>query len=107
MDSESWKRLQEHFETVGKDFNMKALFDSDPLRFAQFSAEFNPSKETVPTILLDYSKNLITQETKDLLLNLAKESQVELWRDRMFSGDKINTTEGYTYLFILISSILC
>ena len=45
------------------------------------------------SLLLDYSKNIVTQETLALLVALARQCQVESWRDRMFSGEKINSTE--------------
>jgi len=64
-------------------------------RFEQFSQEF-VAKDT--GILFDYSKNLITSTTKKLLLELAKEANVEQWRDKMFSGDKINHTENRAVL---------
>ncbi len=65
---------------------MRRLFDDDPERFARFSVRLDD-------MLLDYSKNLVTRETLGLLFALAREVQVESWRDRMFSGAKINFTE--------------
>ncbi len=44
-------------------------------------------------MLLDYSKNLITQDTMPMLFALARQAKVEDWRERMFAGDKINFTE--------------
>ena len=65
---------------------MRRLFDDDPKRFEHFSLRLDD-------LLLDYSKNLVTQETMTLLFALARQSQVESWRDKMFSGEKINCTE--------------
>ena len=48
--------------------------------------------------LLDYSKNLVTQETMDKLFELARETQVDQWRDAMFSGERINRTEDRAVL---------
>ncbi len=70
---------------------MREMFQDDPQRFEKFSLQFND-------ILLDYSKNRITEETLALLMQLARESHVEEWRERMFSGEKINFTENRAVL---------
>jgi len=83
--SAAWSALQKHrqvFETV----TMRKLFADDPNRFDKFSILFG-------NILFDYSKNRITEETITLLLNLAKEADVFGWRNKMFTGEKINQTE--------------
>lgn len=85
-----WQRLVEHVRTVA-GLSMRTLFATDPGRFARYSLK-------VGDIFLDYSKNIITDETLTLLQNLAKASDVEGWRARMFSGDTINTTEGRSVL---------
>ena len=56
-----------------KSQHMNDLFAEDPQRFDKFSIK-------LPQLLLDYSKNLITDETKNLLINLAKECDLEQWR---------------------------
>ncbi len=65
---------------------MRDMFDQDTNRFGRFSLTLND-------ILFDYSKNRINQKTMDLLLDLARESDVEGWRERMFDGETINHTE--------------
>ena len=65
---------------------MRDLFAEDEQRFDQFSLKLND-------ILFDYSKNRITQHTRDLLLQLAQQAGVTEWRDRMFAGEAINHTE--------------
>lgn len=65
---------------------MKDLFASDALRFSKFSLRFEE-------ILVDFSKNLLTEETMNLLLGLAKECGVKESIKAMFSGEKINVTE--------------
>lgn len=65
---------------------MRDLFSADSARFDKFSLQFND-------ILLDYSKNRITEQTLSLLFDLARDRNVEQWRDRMFAGEKINFTE--------------
>ena len=81
----TWQALQAHFEEI-RDLHMRDLFDEDPQRFRRFSLTLND-------ILFDYSKNRITQESIDLLLELARECDVEGWRERMFNGEAINHTE--------------
>ncbi|KAJ3272667.1 hypothetical protein HDV01_005303 [Terramyces sp. JEL0728] len=71
-----------------------------PDRFDQFHQTFQTDQ-----ILLDYSKNLITKETLDLLLALAKEADVEGWRGKMFSGDKINLTEQRAVLHVALRNL--
>jgi glucose-6-phosphate isomerase len=99
----AWKALQAHYDSIGKTLVMKDLFAQDPTRFEEFSATFsaNPTASK-PEILLDYSKNIITKETLQLLVSLAKDAQVEEWRSRMFSGDKINTTEDRAVLHVAL-----
>ncbi|KAJ3194786.1 hypothetical protein HK101_001905 [Irineochytrium annulatum] len=99
----SWKALQAHYDSAGKDLSLKSLLSS-PTRFDDFSAAFTPpsNKTGSPSILLDYSKNLITKDTLKLLLDLARESKVPEWRDRMYSGDKINTTEDRAVLHVAL-----
>lgn len=65
---------------------MRSLFANDPGRFERFSLSLDD-------LLLDYSKNLVTQETMTRLFALARQTQVEDWREQMFSGAKINFTE--------------
>lgn len=85
----SWKALDEHFG--GNDFDLRTLFQYNPNRFNEFSLQKG-------NYLFDYSKNLIDSRTKDLLLQLAEESQLKDAISRMFSGDKINETEGRAVL---------
>jgi len=86
----SWKALVLHAEDM-KQQHMSDLFVTDEKRFDKFSIQ-------LPTMLLDYSKNLLTPETMDKLIALAKECDVELWRDKMFSGERINRTEDRAVL---------
>ncbi len=90
----AWKALKTHYESV-KAVHMREMFAQDPKRFESFSARLGD-------ILLDYSKNRITAETLRLLLQLARERDVEGWRDRMFSGEVINTTEGRAVLHVAL-----
>lgn len=85
LDLPAWKALSEHWLSI-RDVHMRDLFDADPLRFEKFSVKFND-------ILLDFSKNRITEDTINLLTELARESGLEKWIEKMFSGELINHTE--------------
>lgn len=87
--TDSWQALEEHFGN--NDFELRTLFQYNPERFNEFSIKRE-------NFLFDYSKNLITAETKQLLLNLAEECQLKDAISKMFSGDKINETEGRAVL---------
>jgi glucose-6-phosphate isomerase len=89
--TQAWKALQAHFEAQ-KEVKLSELFAADADRFNRFSVEFNEQ------ILLDYSKNLITEETMQHLVALAKETKLDSAIKAMFSGEKINQTEGRSVL---------
>ena len=86
----SWKNLQIHFNTI-EHTQMRDMFKKDEKRFEKFSLEFN-------NILVDYSKNRITEETLSLLQSLAKERNLKEAIEAMFSGEKINNTENRAVL---------
>ena len=94
IKTENWQKLNEHFKKI-KNIHMKNLFAADPERFEKFSIQFN-------NILVDYSKNRITEETLTLFLELAKEINLRDAIDKMFSGDKINETENRAVLHIAL-----
>lgn len=86
----SWKALCEHEKTISA-VHMRSLFQADPNRFDKFSLMLDD-------LLLDYSKHRITEETLTLLFQIAREAKIEEWRERMFSGEKINITENRAVL---------
>ena len=86
----AYKALQEHHRQL-RDTHMRDLFAQDPQRFARLSIEHDG-------VLLDYSKNRVTTQTMDLLMQLARQAGVEGLRDAMFAGEKINFTEGRAVL---------
>ncbi|KAJ8144073.1 hypothetical protein OY671_002816 [Metschnikowia pulcherrima] len=88
----AWKKLDSTYESVGKTLKVKDEFAADKQRFAKFSETFTNYDGS--KILFDFSKNIINDEIKAQLLDLAKEAGVEKLRDAMFNGDKINETEG-------------
>ncbi|HEX9007312.1 MAG TPA: glucose-6-phosphate isomerase, partial [Bacteroidota bacterium] len=95
--SPAWKALEDHYGQV-RNLHMRELFAADPDRFKRFSLE-------TCGIFLDYSKNRITPETLPLLFALARQARLEEWRDRMFSGEKINTTEGRAVLHVALRNM--
>jgi glucose-6-phosphate isomerase len=84
-ESPAWRALEAHLDQV-KDLHMRDLFDQDAQRFEKFSTRMDD-------ILLDFSKNRMTDETFELLCDLARECDVERWRDLMFEGEPINISE--------------
>jgi len=88
------QQLSAHQANMAKA-QMRDLFDADPSRFERFSLQ-------VGGVLLDYSKNRITDETLRLLMQLAEEADVAGWRERMFSGDRINHTENRAVLHVAL-----
>ncbi len=83
--TQAWKSLELHFEAI-KDIQMRDLFAEDSKRFDRFSIQLED-------MLVDFSKNRISQETFDLLMQLAKECQLEDAIKQQFSGAVINETE--------------
>ena len=90
----AWKSLQDHYQVV-KNLHMRDLFAADPHRFEKFSIRFND-------ILFDYSKNRITDETRQQLLILAEHVDLKTKIEAMFQGEKINITEGRAVLHVAL-----
>jgi glucose-6-phosphate isomerase len=90
----AWKALEAHYQRIqGK--HLKQLFADDPARGERFTVETGG-------ILLDYSKNHITDETLKLLIQMAEESGLRSRIDAMFSGEKINITENRAVLHVAL-----
>jgi glucose-6-phosphate isomerase len=90
----AWKSLETHYsEIVGR--HLRDLFAEDPGRGERLGAE-------AAGLYLDYSKNRITDETIRLLLDLARQVDVEGRRDRMFRGDHINVSEDRAVLHVAL-----
>jgi glucose-6-phosphate isomerase len=92
--SPAWRALAAHKPKI-EATGMRELFAADPERFAKMSRE-------ACGVFLDYSKHRATAETLALLLDLAKQQGVEAWRDKMFSGAKINGTEDRAVLHVAL-----
>jgi glucose-6-phosphate isomerase len=95
---DSWQRLTAHAATF-KEQQMKDLFAENGCRFDDFSIHFDG-------ILFDYSKNRISHETMTLLLRLCEEVDLAGWRDAMFNGAPINSTENRSVLHTALRSSL-
>lgn len=92
--SPAWKALQAHHNRI-RGAHLRDLFTQDPGRFERFSLKLED-------LLLDYSKNRITDETMTLLLTLAREAGLERMIAAMFYGEKINTTEDRAVLHVAL-----
>jgi len=92
--TQAYKYLADHYIDIASK-SLKELFETDSERFAKFSLKFED-------ILLDYSKNRIDDETVALLIQLARECSVNKAIKAMFSGEKINATEGRPVLHIAL-----
>lgn len=90
LELKTWKILSSHFDVM-KNQHMRDLFANDNNRFDKFNIQFDD-------LLLDFSKNIITEETISLLVALAKELNLSNWIEKMFSGEKINFTENRAVL---------
>lgn len=85
----NFKLLKNHFES--SNFNLNELFKIDKNRFNKFSLKFDE-------ILFDFSKNLIDDDTFELLVALAEEIELKKHIENMFTGEKINFTENRAVL---------
>jgi glucose-6-phosphate isomerase len=94
MTTNAWNKLEEyHFEFEGK--HMKELFENDNARFEKYSLKFDD-------ILVDFSKNLVDNEIRDSLVELASECRLKSAIENMFNGQKINVTEDRAVLHIAL-----
>ncbi len=93
--TQAWQALTAHFEQA-QDLTLSELFAADTTRFDRYSARFGEE------ILLDYSKNLVNDETLEKLFALADETELKSAISAMFNGDKINQTEGRSVLHVAL-----
>ena len=94
IERRAWKALEAHHKNV-RDLHLRKLFADDSKRGERMTAE-------AVGLLLDYSKNRITDETLKLLLQLAEESGLRARIDAMFRGEKINITENRAVLHVAL-----
>ena len=88
--TEAWKKLQEHFKEM-KHMQIKELFKDDSERFTKYCF-------SLTEIVCDFSKNIISDRTMQLLIELAYECELQKAIKAMFTGDVINGTEGRSVL---------
>lgn len=88
--TQAWTKLQAHYHQLS-EVNMLQLFHEQPDRFEHFHLWFED-------MLIDYSKNIATQETMELLLELAESCQLNTAIEALFTGHPINETEGRAVL---------
>ncbi len=93
-DERAWKSLGAHYEAV-RGLHLRTLFADDPMRGERMTVE-------ALGIFLDYSKNRITDETLQLLIQLAEATGLRARIDAMFAGEKINVTEKRAVLHVAL-----
>lgn len=92
--TEAWSKLSDHFKRM-KSVHMRELFKNDPDRFDKFQISFE-------SLLVDFSKNRITQDTLDILISLARECKLSEAIQSMFEGEAINQTENRSVLHVAL-----
>uniref|UniRef100_A0AAX7VU38 Glucose-6-phosphate isomerase n=1 Tax=Astatotilapia calliptera TaxID=8154 RepID=A0AAX7VU38_ASTCA len=95
----NFQKLQEWYTAHALGLNMRHMFEADKERFNKLSLTL---KTEDGDILLDYSKNLITEDVMKMLVDLAKSRGIEAAREKMFTGEKINFTEGRAVLHVAL-----
>ena len=93
-ETPAWRALAAHHRDVA-DRHLRDLFVEDPERFQRFSIAGEG-------LLLDVSKNHLTAESLSLLRDLAEQADIAGWRDRLFAGERVNTTEDRAALHVAL-----
>uniref|UniRef100_A0A8C5XV79 Glucose-6-phosphate isomerase n=1 Tax=Microcebus murinus TaxID=30608 RepID=A0A8C5XV79_MICMU len=94
-----FQKLQQWYRERGPDINLRGLFEANRERFQRFSLTLDTNHGH---ILVDYSKNLVTEDVMKMLVDLAKSRGVEAARENMFNGEKINHTENRAVLHVAL-----
>jgi glucose-6-phosphate isomerase len=92
--SPAWQALEAHRRELDH-VHMRTLFEQDPQRFEKFSIQLDD-------LLFDYSKNRITERTRELLIALAEQANLRQWIEDMFRGVRINHTENRSVLHVAL-----
>ncbi|MGH8662331.1 MAG: glucose-6-phosphate isomerase [Burkholderiales bacterium] len=90
----AWQKLAEHQRAQSR-LHLRELFARDPGRFGKFSL-------AVDGLLLDYSKQRVTEDTMRLLADLARACELEAWRTRMLTGARVNASEDRAALHVAL-----
>lgn len=99
-EDDVYQQIQAYYKEHGASINIKKIFEEDDIRFDKFSLKLSTPKDG--DILLDYSKNRITDDAWNMLLELAESRDVVKTRNDMFSGERINITENRAVLHIAL-----
>ena len=94
LSTNAWKQLQQHHAAI-KSTSLRELFRNDPARFEKYTIALGD-------VLFDYSKNIINDNTLQLLLQLARECQLPAAINAMYNGEIINETEHRSVLHIAL-----
>ena len=86
-ETPAWQELQKYYDAEGRGQDLRAAFADDASRLDQFSQQ-------APHLFADLSKNLIDRHSQQLLLQLARDCDLEKARDAMFAGAEVNASEG-------------
>ncbi len=97
-DLKAWQQLRQHYDSEIKGTHMRSIFKADPERFSRYSLRLDE-------ILFDFSKNIVTDKTLDLLRQLAVECKVKEATEAMFTGEKINRTEDRSVLHTALRNL--
>jgi len=93
-EEEAWRALTAHAATM-RDVHLRTLFADDPERARRLSFRLDD-------LLFDFSKHRVTDETMEALMALARQRDLPAWIERMFTGEKINVTEGRAVLHVAL-----
>ena len=91
----AWTALRTLFDTTGKSFDLRDAFAADPQRFESFSQD-------APHVFADLSKNRLDAAAQTLLFDLARQCSLEQYRNAMFAGELINSTEQRAVMHFLL-----
>ncbi len=97
--SPAWMAIEQHAQAGMRQSTLSQLFGQQPDRFERFSVRAD-------RLLLDISKQRITEQTLELLVELAQQQQLPRWIDALFSGEPINSSEGRAALHTVLRAPL-
>ncbi|HJL14050.1 MAG TPA: glucose-6-phosphate isomerase [Sandaracinaceae bacterium LLY-WYZ-13_1] len=93
-DADAWKALTAHYARV-RELHLRDLFRDDPERARRMTFRLDD-------LYVDFSKHRVTDETLELLVQLAVERELPAWIEKMFTGERINATEGRAVLHVAL-----
>lgn len=96
-ENTQWNKLKDHYHQI-KKHHLRDLFSADKKRAEKFTL-------IEGDICFDFSKNRITEETLQLLIQLAESQNLQQEIERMFTGEKINRTENRAVLHVALRNL--